>query len=404
MFKKILSLENLILATVFFLPVYLIKLNFIGIPSNMLEIFILLVLAIWIFKKDKKFEPILKENKAIFISAGVIFLGLIISAILNPNLRSELGIIKGWLVFPFIFAFIVRNILGRENKEKVFIAYYYSALAMASIALVYYFLGEMTYDGRLKAFFNSPNYLMMYLAPGLIIGVCSYKNGNLKNSLYYVSSLVIVGLAIYLTRSYAGWLSLFLAFLISGLLIYRKKAGIFLSLSGLFLLLILIFQFQTVKFNDLASANERSSLSSRVMIWKSTVKILEENWLWGIGSGNFQEKYLENQKYFPPYLEWAVPHPHNLYLNFWLSGGLLGLIGFLMLIVFWIRSFWKDKDRKEKVLIFGMMLYVLIHGVFDTTYFKNDLAVVFWLIIFFGIEGRGNKSISLSDKSSRHND
>jgi len=27
----------------------------------------------------------------------------------------------------------------------------------------------------------------------------------------------------------------------------------------------------------------------------------------------------------------------------------------------------------------GVMLYVLVHGIFDTTYFKNDLAVVFWL-------------------------
>ena len=27
----------------------------------------------------------------------------------------------------------------------------------------------------------------------------------------------------------------------------------------------------------------------------------------------------EYQKHFPPYLEWAVPQPHNLYLAFWLQ-------------------------------------------------------------------------------------
>lgn len=27
----------------------------------------------------------------------------------------------------------------------------------------------------------------------------------------------------------------------------------------------------------------------------------------------------------------------------------------------------------------GIMFYFLLHGLVDTTYFKNDLAVIFWL-------------------------
>ncbi len=27
----------------------------------------------------------------------------------------------------------------------------------------------------------------------------------------------------------------------------------------------------------------------------------------------------------------------------------------------------------------AIMLYILLHGLVDTTYFKNDLAVVFWM-------------------------
>ena len=117
------------------------------------------------------------------------------------------------------------------------------------------------------------------------------------------------------------------------------------------------------------------------MIWRSAGRLIEDNWLWGIGAGNFQEKYLVYQKYFTPYLEWAVPHPHSLYLSIWLYGGALGLAGFVGLIFFWFRSFWRlQKNPNLRFIGLGIMFYILLHGIVDTTYFKNDLAVVFWLL------------------------
>jgi O-antigen ligase len=386
--KKFVSLENLILLTVFLLPAYLIKLAIFGIPSNVLDILMLATIFIWIFKRNKKIKPAIMRNKAVFISAGVIFLGLFISTLLNPNYKMELGIIKSWFVLPFLFAFAAQDIFGKENKSTLFKAYFRSTLVVAIISLVYIFLGKTTYDGRLEAFFNSPNYLMMYLAPGFIIGIFNYKKENLKKALFYIFSLAVIGTAIYLTKSYAGWLSLFAAVLMVSFLIYSRKARAYSFLGILFFLAIIYFQLQTVKFGDLINFNERSSLSSRAMIWQSAEKILADNWMQGIGPGNFQNKYLEYQKYFPPYLEWAVPHPHNLYLTFWLSGGLLGIIGFLSLLFFWMKNFWKKREffgRLGLLGVFGILIYILMHGFFDTAYFKNDLAVVFWLIILAGL-------------------
>jgi O-antigen ligase len=121
------------------------------------------------------------------------------------------------------------------------------------------------------------------------------------------------------------------------------------------------------------------------MIWQSSGKILSDNWLLGIGPGNFQDKYLEYQKYFPPYLEWAVPHPHNLYLAFWLYGGLVGLVSFLVILYFFFKKVETPKlgvSTGVKYIALGVMIYVLLHGLVDTTIFKNDLAVVFWLTYF----------------------
>lgn len=383
--KKIFNLENLILTTIFFLPIYLVKLSIFGISTNLLELMIIAALFLWVSKRDKKIALIIKENKAVFIFAGIIFSGLIVSTLINPNYQVEWGIIKGWFALPFLFAFMAQDIFKEERREALFKAYFCSTIAVAFISLVYFFAGTETYDGRLEAFFNSPNYLVMYLAPGLMIGIFNYKKDKLKNNLFYFLALAIIVLAIYLTKSYAGWLSIFLTILIASLLVYRKKAKIHLIAGAVLFLAIIYFQFQTTKFGDLININERSSVSSRIMIWAAAERILADNWLWGIGPGKFQSKYLEYQKYFPPYLEWAVPHPHNLYLSFWLSGGIMGFLGFLGLVLFWIKNFWRKIDRKKYIGILAILFYILIHGFFDTTYFKNDLAVVFWLAIMSGL-------------------
>jgi len=111
--------------------------------------------------------------------------------------------------------------------------------------------------------------------------------------------------------------------------------------------------------------------------------MIERNPVFGIGPGNFQKTYLEYQKYFPPYLEWAVPQPHNLYLAFWLESGLSGLIGFIWLLVLFFRDNKKAREYNLEtgLLCLAIILYFLIHGLVDTTYWRNDMAVIFWAVI-----------------------
>ena len=128
------------------------------------------------------------------------------------------------------------------------------------------------------------------------------------------------------------------------------------------------------------------SLKSRLVIWQSAWEITKDHSLIGIGPGMFQEYYLDYQPRFKPYLEWAVPQPHNVFLAFWLQTGLIGLIGLIWLLIVFFRNcikYLKVSDSKIKILNFillSVMAYILIHGLIDTTYWKNDLSVMFWLI------------------------
>ena len=269
---------------------------------------------------------------------------------------------------------MVFQIIKAEERKNIFKAFYLSALAISFIGLIYFFGGQMTYDGRLQALFNSPNYLAMYLAPAIIMGAIFFQ----ENRKIYGISLAIILSTFYLTLSYAAWMAVLLALFIT-LWLNKKLSRKWLWLPLILLAVFIFFQSGTKKMSDFLQKDPRSSISSREMIWSASKKILADHWFLGIGPGNFQDKYLEYQRYFPPYLEWAVPQPHSLYLAFWLQSGLVGFLGFILLIFRWFKNIFQRPADNLKWISLGIMLYILIHGLVDTTYFKNDLAIIFWL-------------------------
>ncbi|MFA4817778.1 MAG: O-antigen ligase family protein [Parcubacteria group bacterium] len=383
--------EFLIYATIFLLPAYLVKVSVFGVPTNALEILMLAVIAsgfIFLEPSSWKLQE-LGSRRKIVLCLSLIFLGLLISILVNKNYAVGFGIIKSWFILPLLFSWIATAGIPEEKRKNIYYAYYFSALTVAIISLGYYIYGAVTFDGRLQGIFNSPNYLAMYLVPGLIISIWYLvfsikKRDQKKKKTFAVIGLAVILVALYLTYSYAAWIALILSLVIT-IIIKNKKINKKITTGGLIIIFILfISQQNTEKLNNIQSS-PHSSLASRVMIWNSAAKILGDNIAFGIGPGNFQQKYLEYQKYFPPYLEWAVPHPHNLYLAWWLYGGMLSFVGFIALIFFWLKEMLGKEKNSLWAISFAIMLYFLIHGLVDTTYFKNDLAVIFWLNFFIGL-------------------
>ncbi|PIS07344.1 hypothetical protein COT78_04275, partial [Candidatus Berkelbacteria bacterium CG10_big_fil_rev_8_21_14_0_10_43_13] len=52
-----------------------------------------------------------------------------------------------------------------------------------------------------------------------------------------------------------------------------------------------------------------------------------------------------------------------------------------VLIKDFFQSLWSRRSELIPVCLMMAMAAILIHGLFDTTYFKNDLSSIFWLII-----------------------
>ncbi|GBE17076.1 O-Antigen ligase [bacterium BMS3Abin15] len=401
---KMTNTKKMVYLSVFLTPLYLIRFKIFSIPTNILEILIFITFISFVLENGKiGIINFYKQHKKYVLAALFILVGLAISTFINQNYLTGFGIIKGWFIVPLILAFVIINTIeNRRDVENIIKVFYFSAFIVSVVGLIYLFKNNLTYDLRLKAFFLSPNHLAMFLAPAIILGIRNlelgiknFKKPLLKNIKLYISliSLAVISLSLYLTYSYAAWAAIILSFV---LLAFITKINISKKASVSIILIILLLaigytQTSSIKFQDLINLDERSSIASRIMIWESSTKILEDNFIFGIGPGNFQDKYLEYQKYFSPYLEWAVPQPHNLYLAFWLQSGIIGLAGFLFLITTWIKEL-VIVARKQKsginisisAALIGIIFYILIHGLVDTTYWKNDLAIIFWTILALG--------------------
>jgi O-antigen ligase len=264
----------------------------------------------------------------------------------------------------------------------------------------------ITYDLRLKLFFDSPNQLAMALAPIIFafFSLSVAQTDKVKKMAYFNLMFVFI-ILLFLTKSLGAILGVLISFAIYFLIKKFQKAKNFLRYSLYSLLFSSIFfpAVMTLIWGQ-PQITDRSSFASRIMIWQSARAILADNLILGVGPGNFQDKYLKYQEKFPPYLEWAVAHPHNTFLTFWSSGGIIAFIGFLLLFIWVIKNITdSDEAFNNSINLYLILysLYFLIHSSVDTLYFKNDLSVVFWFFIALTILQKDiNQNIIKSQMSS----
>ncbi len=384
---------------------YLLKINVGCLSMTVLEFLILLLLSVWLFKKAGRGELInsLKNfrDREFWLPFVLIFAGALLATIFSYDIKTSAGIFKSWILEPMIFGLLIIDIINDEKQQKnALFSLVLSGAAVAAISSFYFLSGKLTFDGRLQAFFLSPNHLVMYLAPALLIALGFWLEiKKIWQKIFLVTIYCLLLAVLYFTYSYAAWLGISAALIFAVFMVWRLRL---ISNKKLFIVCCLfIFIFLTAIFSQLGGKkmanlldSNRSSWQSRIMVWRAAGKILKDNWLLGIGPGMFQKYYLDYQKFFPvPYLEWAVPQPHNLFLAWWLQAGFLGLAGFLWLIINFFRrtlkilrqqkpSFVSASEGRQPLILISavVMIYFLVHGLVDTVYWKNDLALIFWAI------------------------
>ena len=127
------------------------------------------------------------------------------------------------------------------------------------------------------------------------------------------------------------------------------------------------------------------TMALRLQLWQAALRMGLDHPLFGVGPDGFLYAY-------PAYREgvaWREPfvsHPHNLVLDYWLRGGIMGIVALGWLLAAGGRSVWlllrKDGVAYRSQLLAlglaGSLTNFVVHGLVDNSYFLPDLAYVCW--------------------------
>jgi O-antigen ligase len=142
--------------------------------------------------------------------------------------------------------------------------------------------------------------------------------------------------------------------------------------------------------HEINLSDPHNTLVSRLNLWQVTLNMLRDHPIFGTGLYGFARSI---QPYRGGIYEEHLIYPHNLFLNFWTETGLLGLAAFLWLLVRASRVAWRGWKsgpvawRAMQLGIVLAMVAMVVHGMVDVPYFKNDLALELWT--FWGLAWAG---------------
>lgn len=137
--------------------------------------------------------------------------------------------------------------------------------------------------------------------------------------------------------------------------------------------------------------DEASINRNRVAIWKTGLRIVQDNWLLGIGIDNFSNR-------FGDYVDWMEYQKvgmsgHNDYLTVMAELGLVGFLIFSYLIFLLIRSAMKIEAFNDRVFFMAFGICILVSAFFLGILYRKAIWLYFALVsVSASINCRGKSS------------
>ncbi|MBU1853005.1 MAG: O-antigen ligase family protein [Candidatus Omnitrophica bacterium] len=305
-----------------------------------------------------------------------------------------------------IFYIVVNFIRSRQEIKTLLNVVLTSATAIALFGILQY-LGVLD-----RPWWSSPEFLsatyvnhnhfagLMELAIPVSIGMILSEKELGKKSLY-VYSFLILCIALLLSMSRGGWFSLTLAMAFMSIAIFRKgKAKFALFIIILLLVAIGLFIFNTGYVNllfDRISSYKELDFSGRLDIWKGTIGLIKDNWLFGTGPGTFIYNF---PRYRLAVLNRFINYAHSDYLQVFSEMGIFGLASMVIIIGLIVRkglNTYKIARTPFKIwLSLSLSIAILsmaMHSIGDFNFYIPANAILFTIFsgIIFNISSRREK-------------
>lgn len=349
----------------------------IGVRSDYLGPILYLNDLVWIVWAGSKFlgsfktlEPLKKKGRFSFenlLVVGFVFLNILVAgnrwvavyrwvrimqgAITIKNLKSETYRVKtylGWIIPCWVG---LESFLGLAQIVKG-----------GSLQGIWYWLGERRFtlttvgvaqmsvlgEGLIRAYgtFSHPN----SLAGFLLVAFLWWKQLKKKRDLGYWTVVWLSILGIIISGSRIVWGLLVVQFLIFNwkfLKQDRKKIWGYGIMGAGVAMLILALVGMNYRTSDFVGGWDNDSLSKRISLNMAAIKMWKENYMLGVGAGNFVAKLPEYQTGAKFY--WLQP-VHNIFLLAGTEIGMLGIILAVKLLIFNVKIFPTPHRRGDSPL------------------------------------------------------
>jgi O-antigen ligase len=386
-------------------PLYVWRFSIGGLPTNFLMManFLVIALGLVMVARGAKFsqwkaqwhETLVQLGKPLLISIGLFILASLIS-LFAFGVDSEK--IAQWVVLylqPLAIFFLVRYFIlqdstNPETRSKIAeycrIALYVLVATAGALAIVQYFTlltlppawwGNANEPKRAIAFFAHANAFGLFVTP-LLAWLIPHAVQKFRNQKYLYGFVWLIGaVGVLLSLSRGAWLGLALAAGVYVLISANKKMIISFAIAAL-LLVGIIAAVPNLRYRVLLPFHGEKSSVARLSLWNTGWKMVTDSPILGKGVNGFSDNWdLYNKDLNLEHYNF----PHNIFLNFWIDSGLLGLLSMMAILAI---AAWRGILRRKNVAAMGMLLFIVAmvsHGLIDIPYLKNDLAFIFWLTL-----------------------
>ncbi|MCX6716557.1 MAG: O-antigen ligase family protein [Candidatus Taylorbacteria bacterium] len=344
---------------------------------------------------DKTYRP---RFSWVFGCLSIFVLVMLLSAILGENplksIWSDFERMEGWLLLAHLWAyFVVMTSMFRE--EKWWYHLINTSFVVSFIMSIYAFcqllgLAQFHSGGtRADATLGNSSYLGVYMLLHIFLALFmlfKQKGKIMMQSLYAVLAVIQFVVLIY-TGTRGSYAALFGGIVLAALLVAifdREKESARIRRGAIIILIILaagLGTFYSIRNTDFvknsnllnraASIFNTESYFSRSNIWAMAFNGFKERPVLGWGQEGFN--YVFNKDYKPAMYgqEQWFDRAHNVFFDWLIAGGILGLLGYLSLYFVAIWAIWKGPGYHmktvKKAIWTGMLAAYFIHNlaVFD---------------------------------------
>ena len=365
-------------------------------------IFTFLVLLSF-FYLSKKAAPLLKEEKTLLWILGIFFAVFLITALANGWTERQTKYLG--VEVRYLFAIPLYLMVRQLPQAGIWVLRGCVVGGMALGAQAFYDI-EVLKWGRAVGVYSS-NLLGPYAVLVIFWTTITFN----KDKKLLIRSLIPISVAcsVYavLMSGSRGAFFGFTVLLMVWIILNHDFRRVVLATGSLVVFIILVYGLSTNvstriddTFNELHSLIKIDNvdvdrdlvggIDARLEMWRASLQLIKEHPVLGIGRGNYEvvmPEYIEKGRVPKSLEEHGLGHPHNAYLEAFVSKGVVGFLVFMVLLIYPLWCMAKNYKLSASMSLLGI-LHVLGFMVFSltdaSTFIKGNYSTIFllFLIVF----------------------